>query len=225
LGLWLAYQLIPGQADLPWAIAGNRLFPFSAWQVLFCMGLAVGHHWDSIRNRARLHARGWLRWATGLASLGFILLFFLDHVFRFIPSAADELLFGKGHVGVGRIVATMAVLGFGFLLTAAVWDHLVRAVGWFVLPLGRNSLRCYVLHIPVVYGAAIVLHAGGPGGVGAGAENTLLQVGALLLLWTGVRSMHVRSRGARPTPLSVRRPFAVEAPRAARAFALTIFRF
>jgi hypothetical protein len=221
-GLWLAYQLMPAQAELPWAIAGNRLFPVSAWQLIFCAGLTVGHHWDALRNMARPHARGRLLWAAGMATLGFVLLFVLDHAFRFISSETNELLFGKSHVGVGRIVATMAVLGFGFLLTAAAWDQLVRAVGWFVLPLGRNSLRCYVLHVPVVYGAAIVLHAGSPVGLGARTENTLLQVGALLLIWIAVRAGYVRLSATGPAPLS---SFAVEASRAARAFALTIFRF
>ena len=224
--LWLAYQFAPDRADLPWAISGNGMFPFSAWQLLFCMGLTVGHHWDTIRTSARSSSRTGLVCASGVATLGFILLYLLDHALRLIPSEVDGLLFGKSHVGPGRIVATLVVLAFGFLLTAASWDRLVRAVGWFVLPLGRNSLRCYVLHVPVVYGAAIILHASRQVGLVARAEYTFLQVGALLAIWLGVRFMPPRSSHSALTPLPIKHPaIAIEASRAARAFALTIFRF
>jgi hypothetical protein len=224
-GLWLAYQLTPGQADFPWTIAGNALFPVSAWQLLFCMGLTVGHHWDAIRALARPHARGWLLWAAGIATVSLICLFLMDHALRLIPSEANWLLFGKGHVGVGRIVATMAVLAFGFLLTAAAWTNLVRWIGWFVLPLGRQSLRCYILHVPVVYAAAVIVHAGGHMGTAASAENTLLQVGALLFLWLAALSRQIRSGKPSLNPAPVAPPFAASAFRAGRALVLTIFRY
>ncbi len=225
-GLWLAYQFAPERAELPWAIGGNGLFPLSAWQLLFCIGMAVGHHWDSIRATARTFARAGLLIGAGLTTLGFLLLFLLNHALRLIPSNVDGLLFGKAHVGVGRVVATLVVLGFGFLVTATAWERLVRAVGWFVLPLGRNSLRCYVMHVPVVYGAAIMLHVGGPVGLAARAECTCLQVGALLLIWLGVGIMQLRKgRGATLAPVQLEFAWARVASRAARAFALMIFRF
>ncbi len=224
-GLWLAYQLIPDQANLPWSIAGNSLFPFSAWQLLFCVGLSVGHHWDSVRAGARSFARRQLLYVTGLTTLGFVLLFLVDRALRLIPYEVDGLLFAKGHLGVGRIVATFALLSFGFLFIGPAWTRLERTVGWFVLPLGRNSLRCYVLHVPVVYGAALLLHAGGSAGLLARAECTCLQVGALLLIWLGVGFVHLRGSSAALSWLTAKFTFAIDTSRAVGGFALTIFRY
>lgn len=42
--LWLLWQRSPEQATLPWRIADNPTFHFSAWQLLFINGLALGYH-------------------------------------------------------------------------------------------------------------------------------------------------------------------------------------
>ena len=148
------------------------------------------------------------------------MLFLTDHTLHLIPAQADALLFGKDHVGLGRVVATLVVLGFGFLLTATLWQQLERWLGWFVMPLGRNSLRCYVVHVPAVYGAAILLHLGSPPGLGARIENTLLQVAALISIWLVVGSAAPRRTVCAPA-LPATAPLAV---RASRAVMLTLFR-
>ena len=46
--VWGMYQLFPNEAATTWSIAGNYLFAFSAWQLLFFNGLALGYQRDRI---------------------------------------------------------------------------------------------------------------------------------------------------------------------------------
>jgi hypothetical protein len=50
--LWGAYQFFPEQADVPWAVAGNYAFHFSAWQALFLTAMVLGYHRARIARAA-----------------------------------------------------------------------------------------------------------------------------------------------------------------------------
>ncbi|MDQ3809879.1 MAG: OpgC domain-containing protein, partial [Chloroflexota bacterium] len=63
---WLAYQLYPEQAGLPWYIRHGENFPIAAWQVLFVTGYVLGFFREAIAawlNRFR-------RLRVALAALG-----------------------------------------------------------------------------------------------------------------------------------------------------------
>ena len=55
--LWGLYQFFPELVSLPWPIAGNYLFNFSAWQLLFFTGLVMGYRQDRMPLLSRRTAR------------------------------------------------------------------------------------------------------------------------------------------------------------------------
>ena len=87
-------------------------------------------------------------------------------------------------VFVGYRVAAGAALALllatGYALLTAYWRPLERALGWFLVPLGRASLYVFVLHVPVA-----LLVANVPGLSGAGVALGTLAHGLVLgVLWT-----------------------------------------
>lgn len=196
-GLWLLFQLAPEQAEVPWQIAGNYLFHFSAWQVFFFTAMAIGYHdrrvgsWFSRRTQ-------WLLFVlSGLGFAGLLVLYRLgDSVWRWLPASSPALadpndllvlLFGKGDVRPGRVVASAIVFGFLFLLVTLGWRPLYRALGWLLMPLGQNALYAYTAHIVLVVLLAIALLPFGALDRQLRWLNTLLQVGGVLLIWVLIR--------------------------------------
>ena len=103
------------------------------------------------------------------------------------PDHVLLLLFGKGDVRPGRVLASLVVFSFLFLLVTFAWRPLYRALGWLLMPLGQNALYAYAAHIVLVVLVAIVLlPLGGIGGHGRWL-NTLLQFGGILALWVLIR--------------------------------------
>jgi enterochelin esterase-like enzyme len=201
-GLWLAFQIAPDQAEIPWTIVGNYLFHFSAWQVFFFTAMAIGYH----RDRVATWFPRRLQWAlfvlSGLAFAALVVLYRLgDRVWEWLVGAHPALigpdnllvlLFGKGDVRPGRVLASIVVFGFFYLLVTVAWRPLYRALGWLFMPLGQNALYAYTVHIVLVVLVGIVLLPAGPLGRWS---NTLLQIGGVLLIWA-----LIRLRVAFPTP-------------------------
>ena len=192
-GLWLAFQLAPDYAEVPWQIAGNYLFHFSAWQVLFFTAMVLGYHRERVAAWVSPRAQDWLFIASGIGFLGLLVLYRLgDLPWQWLslkqPALVDSsnivvLLFGKGDVRPGRLLASGIVFLFLFLLVTKAWRPLYRALGWLLMPLGQNALYAYTAHIVLVVVIGVVLQAlGWYGALGRG-WNTLLQVAGLLLVW------------------------------------------
>jgi enterochelin esterase-like enzyme len=195
--LWLAFQIAPDQAEVPWPIAGNYLFHFSAWQVFFFTGMALGYHRHRIARWFPPARQRLLLVLSGLAFAGLLVLYRLgDSVWQGLagknpalidPSDLLVLLFGKGDVRPGRVLASIVVFGFLFLLTTVAWRPLSRALGWLLLPLGQNALYAYTAHIVIVVLLAMAFQPLGQTDRQVRALNTALQVGAILLIWLLVR--------------------------------------
>ena len=199
-GLWAGYQAFPEGTEIPWPIAGNYLFQFPAWQVLLVTGMAIGYHRDRI---ARAIPR-WSLWpllaVTGLTFAGFVVLFQTSDPFLRLPSGVEswiaglgwkvsdveDLLFAKGSVGAGRIVASTVVFGFLFLLSTALWRPLQRALGWLLLPLGQNALFSYSAHVAIALALGLIARRG-LSVPGAPWANALVQAGTLALIWLFIR--------------------------------------
>jgi enterochelin esterase-like enzyme len=191
--LWLAFQIAPDGADIPWPIQGNYLFHFSAWQVFFFTAMVIGYH--------RQRIAGWFsrrtQWVLfGLSALGFALLVWLyrvgDRVWQTLPWSnpvfADPnsllvLAFGKGDVRPGRIVASIVVFGFIFLLVTLFWRPLYRALGWLLMPLGQNALYAYTAHIVLLVMLTITLLPFTSLDRQLRWLNTLIQLAGILVLW------------------------------------------
>jgi enterochelin esterase-like enzyme len=193
-GLWLAFQVAPDQAEIPWTIAGNYLFHFSAWQVFFFTAMALGYHRERVARWFPRPVQGVLFGLSALGFAGLIVLYRLgDTVWNWLAGAHPALippdnllvlLFGKGDVRPGRILASVIVFGFFYLLTTLAWRPLYRALGWLLMPLGQNALYAYTAHIVLVVLVGIALQPFGPLGR---AANTLLQIGGVFLIWLLIR--------------------------------------
>jgi enterochelin esterase-like enzyme len=212
--LWGLYQLFPEYADLPWPIDGNYLFHFSAWQVLFFTGLAIGYHRDRVvAILGPLPQRGMLA-LSGLGTAALVVLHLLGDpfVWQLSADAANtaaahqdlylrlfDALFAKADLRPGRLVAFGVVFGFLFLLVTVLWRPLHRALGWLFLPLGQHALHAYTWHVVVAFAVALVLRPFDLPNPGPQALNTVVQLSSVLLIW-----LLVQARVLAPSPSTMR---------------------
>ncbi|HLI27220.1 MAG TPA: OpgC domain-containing protein [Chloroflexota bacterium] len=199
-GLWALYQVFPDQADMPWPIAGNYAFHFSAWQALYFTAVVLGYH------RARISAalRDIPRWpALVIAGTAFLLLVDVyrrgDALWRLLPAdrLGDDvtelfvLLFGKGDLRPGRLLAFAVVFAFSYLVVDRLWAPLHRLFGGLLLPLGQNALYAYSLHVLFVglYGAlALWLPPLTASERLLKTFYTAVQLGLVALTWAAIRA-------------------------------------
>jgi enterochelin esterase-like enzyme len=197
-GLWLTFQLVPDQVEVPWPIADNYLFHFAAWQVLFFTAMAIGYHRDRVATWFSPATQRRLLVLSGVGFAGLIVLYRLGNsVWTWLavrspallePDHVLALLFGKGDVRPGRLLASLVVFGFFYLLVTVARRPLYRALGWLLLPLGQNALYAYTAHIVLVVLIALVLRAWGFLDHPVPWLNTLLQLAAVLVIWALVRA-------------------------------------
>ncbi|MGE5263841.1 MAG: OpgC domain-containing protein [Acidobacteriota bacterium] len=191
--VWAGFQYINAQQIIIWPIIGNITFHPAAWQLIFFWAMAVGYHRTTIWNRfQRLpHA------VTFIAST--LLFAWLIHLYstemqvlaRIYPGfdmqAIVGMLFNKSTVAPGRVLATVAVFVFGYLLLTYFWKPIWAAVGWFFTPLGQNSLYGYTMHVVIIGAFYVVLPYLPEHLTEMGLINTSLQLGVLLVLWIMIR--------------------------------------
>jgi len=190
--LWLAYQVYPEEAAVPWYIRHGENFPIAAWQVLFVTGHVLGFYRDGLTRWLRrfrpLHVLGV---ALGIAvTLGLISLASGAEYgfFDIDPNVLDESFF-KVPLRPARIIAFLSVAIVAYTCVTYLWVPLRRGLGWLMLPLGQAALYCYIVHfflIVLVYNLAPMLSLL-PGEPPEELLTTLLQVGVVLLLWGLVR--------------------------------------
>jgi hypothetical protein len=190
--LWLAYQIYPEEASVPWYIRHGENFPLAAWQVLFVTGQVLGFYRGTLT--------GWLRRfrrlrvvavALGVAAtLGLISLFWgADNgFFDLDPNVLNESFF-KVPLRPWRLVAFLSVAIVAYTSASYLWVPLRRVLGWLMLPLGQAALYSYIVHfflILLVYNLAPLL-PGVPGELPSVLLTSLLQIGVVLLLWSLVK--------------------------------------
>jgi hypothetical protein len=190
--LWLAYQVYPEEAAVPWYIRHGENFPIAAWQVLFVTGHVLGFY----RGALTAWLQRWRRLRVVLVALGLAVTLGLislawgadNGFFDIDPNVLDESFF-KVPLRPARIVAFLSVAIVAYTSATYLWVPLRRVVGWLMLPLGQAGLYCYIVHfflIVLVYNVAPLL-AEVPGIPSAELFTTLLQAGVVLLLWALVR--------------------------------------
>src|SRR5215831_15759427 len=180
--LWLAYQVYPEEATVPWYIRHGENFPIAAWQVLFVTGHVLGFYRDGL-TRWLQHFRRLRVFmvALGVAvTLGLISLAWgaENGFFDIDPNVLDESFF-KVPLRPARIVAFLSVAIVAYTCATYLWVPLRRGLGWLMLPLGQAALYCYIVHfflIVLVYNLAPTLEAV-PGIPSAELLTTLLQMG------------------------------------------------
>lgn len=200
--LWAGNQVFPDASIVPWPIAGNYLFYFSAWQVLFFTAMVLGYHRDRVRTAVPGSWRRPLLVVSGLGFAALLVLFrYTDPILRALASMGDpsmqagqspqanlvEALFAKGDVRPGRLVASAVVFLFLFLITTEFWKPLNRMLGWLLLPLGQSALYAYSAHIAVAMGMAIVGIATRLPFPNSPGANALIQIASIMLIWAAIR--------------------------------------
>jgi pimeloyl-ACP methyl ester carboxylesterase len=193
--LWLAHQVFPSQAVVPWVATNVNYFPVAAWQLIFVHGLVLGYHRTEIR--ARLKAVGVPAWQLLLlfsAGLALLVAMHRAHDLGRLASwpvlgrLAGDLyqdVFDKPTLAAGRLLAFAIVAGFGYTLVTVAWRPMRRAFGWFLMPLGTSALRAYALHlifIVVVYNVDALARLYDRSRL----ANTALQIVTLGLVWVTV---------------------------------------
>jgi OpgC protein len=196
---WLAYQVYPEEASLPWYIRHGENFPLAAWQVLFVTGQVLGFYRRELTDwLQRFRPLRVVAVALGVAvTLALIALFWASEsgaipgqlaFFDVDPDVLSETFF-KVPLRPWRLVAFGSVAIVLYTMATYLWLPLRRALGWLMLPLGQAALYSYIVHfflILLVYNLAPAL-AQLPLGYSEDAFTTALQLAVILLLWSLVR--------------------------------------
>jgi hypothetical protein len=190
--LWLAYQVYPEEAAVPWYIRHGENFPLAAWQVLFVTGHVLGFNRDAVaRWLQRFRQVRVVAVALGLAvTLALISLAWgaENGFFDLDPNVLNETFF-KVPLRPWRLVAFLSVGIVAYTSATYLWVPLRRVAGWLMLPLGQAALYSYIVHfflILLVFNLEPLLSAI-PGGTPVELLTPLFQIAIVLLLWTMVR--------------------------------------
>ena len=197
--LWLAYQVAPAQAALPWHIEHATTFPFTAWQALFTSALAIGYHREELaawltRESHQPHGAGIVyRIGLGTAVCGLLLLGAAlstgqAHAMTLtVPPLATVDLYDKASLGIGRIAALAGVAPVAYAGLTLFWRLIERATGWLLIPFGQASLYAYALHLFMIVVAYNVPPYVGSDQAGWELHNTVGQLALVLVIWAMVK--------------------------------------
>ena len=171
----------------------ERPFPILVWQSLFVHGIVVGYHREAIARRLRAWRRPLVRGLVALASLVVLLRLQMAGLAPVGMPGLDAVdwqrwetrHFDKTSLDVGRVVAMASVATAVYLGLSRGGRVAERALGWLLLPLGRNSFYVFIMHVFVCLAVAL-LPGMADGGLGL-LGNAAVQAGCVALLWTMVR--------------------------------------
>ncbi len=199
--LWGLFQFFPEYASLPWPIAGNYLFEFSAWQILFFLGMLLGYYQTRMPALSARVTRTALV-VTGLGTLALIAAFYIidpptstmpsgiaigSPVFHEIRLWLQDNFFSKVDLRPGRLLASAITFSFLFLVSTVFWPRVQRLLGWLLLPLGQHALYAYTAHVLVVGVVAILLRPLNIVYPGPQLLNMVIQIASVLIIWLMVR--------------------------------------
>nr|WP_258868423.1 OpgC domain-containing protein [Arthrobacter sp. RT-1] len=186
VGSLTRFRLLPSQFE--------DSFPLLVWQVLFVIGLVAGYHRRSIV--AWLSARLWVVAACTAVALLFAFLSWgnpylangFDVRLAIIPDtlyrSLYDLLFSRTYLAPGRLLNVLVLVVAAYAFLTAYWKPVRRALGWFLIPLGRATLYVFIMHVVLI---AVVANI-----PALQQENVLLNTAAyaavLGLLWVMVRT-------------------------------------
>jgi hypothetical protein len=169
-------------------------FPLLVWQVLFIVGMVAGYHRRRIIGWLAAHS--WVVVACTVVAAGLAFLAWgnpyvansYDVRVAILPDATYRALydayFGRTYLGVGRLLNVLVLVVTAYALLTAYWKPVHRALGWFLVPLGRATLYVFIIHV-----ALIAVIANIPAlQEGRVLFNTAAYAVILALLWVMVRT-------------------------------------
>ncbi len=174
LGRALDVDVLPTQSEGP--------FPVLVWQVLFVPGVVVGFHRRRVSDLVRRAPRAFGVAAAVVAGAAVALQVGLA------PSGVRDWRadhFDKAGLDPLRLLVMVSLGGALYLLMRRYQRSVERRAGWLLLPLGRNSLYVFLVHVPlcVLLASVPILRNGGLGPI----VNSLVLVGCVSLLALMVR--------------------------------------
>ena len=175
---WAVAQLAPDRVPRAWQIVDGG-FPFSAWQLMFFIGLALGYH--------RQRIAGWMcppmliAFATGAFTGLYIARAIAMATLAPVGTTPEiyELLFDKNDARIGRVLALLTAAALAYMLLSVFWVPLRRATGRILLPMGQRALYAYAVHLFTVAFFASELMAP----IRLHRENALFQATAVGIVW------------------------------------------
>jgi hypothetical protein len=175
---WTVAQLAPDRVPRAWQIVDGG-FPFSAWQLLFFLGLALGYHRQRIAGfmcPPRLIA-------FGIAAFAALYVARAIAMATLVPVSTTpevyELLFDKNDARIGRVLAVFATAAFAYAGLSLAWVPLRRAAGYLLLPMGQRALFAYAVQLFAVAFFASELMAP----IRLDRENAFFQASAVGMVW------------------------------------------
>jgi hypothetical protein len=193
LVVWAGFQYVNAEQIIIMPIVGNTTFHPAAWQLIFFWAMVFGYHREAIYAKFKeIPAWSYFLFST-------LLFVWLLHLYSTETKVLQRLytgidiqavvaeLFSKSTVAPGRILATVIVFQFAYLLTTFFWKPIWVAAGWFFTPLGQNSLYSYTMHVVIIGTFYIVLPYLPIPITEMGTLNTAIQLGVLFLLWYMIR--------------------------------------
>ncbi|WP_426227808.1 OpgC domain-containing protein [Pseudarthrobacter sp. DSP2-3-2b1] len=152
LGATTRFRLLPSQFE--------DSFPLLVWQVLFVIGLVAGFHrrkvvawltanpWAVVACTVAATVFAFLSWGNPYLANGF------DIRLAVIPDSAYrtmyESYFARTYLAPGRLVNVLVLVVAAYAFLTAYWKPVQRALGWFLIPLGRATLYVFVMHVLLI---------------------------------------------------------------------------
>lgn len=179
---------------MPWTVIGGWSFNLGSWQFLFLLAMAIGFHWDALKQKLNAIPRlpAFLIAATLLVWL--VQFYNSDVTFlnAYLPgwdvNAVLFELFRKSVVGPGRLIVTLVFFMFAYLALTLLWKPFTAMFGWLLVPLGQNSLYGYTMHVALLGVFTAILPSWEKEWSQVESLNTALQLMTILALWAMVRS-------------------------------------
>lgn len=152
LGTTTRFRLLPSQFE--------DSFPLLVRQVLFVIGLVAGFHRRKVV--AWLTANPWavagctvcaavfafLSWGNPYLANGFDIRVAVipDSVYR----SMYDSYFARTYLAPGRLLNVLVLVVASYAFLTAYWKPVQRALGWFLIPLGRATLYVFVMHVVLI---------------------------------------------------------------------------
>ncbi|MDQ0921611.1 hypothetical protein QF038_000119 [Pseudarthrobacter sp. W1I19] len=152
VGAVTRFRILPSQFE--------DSFPLLVWQVLFVVGLVAGFHRHRIVSWLTDHT--WVVAACTAAAFAFAFLSWgnpylangLDVRLAIIPDTVYrsmyELFFGRTYLAPGRLLNVLVLVVGAYAFLTAYWKPVARALGWFLIPLGRATLYVFIIHVVLI---------------------------------------------------------------------------
>jgi len=200
LCLWLIaknkWWLVMTASALFWLFfrQNTSFLPFSAWQILFVVGMIVGYYLNNfemrvndLSERARKYA---FRTVISVAATTFItsVIIFIVPVLLAKPSWVEvpwdiAQLFDKDTVAIGRMALGSIWLTAMYLVFRKYENRIDRITMGALTKFGQNSLFVYSFHAFVLFAITAILH---PINKSSVMLNTLYTTATVAIIYIGV---------------------------------------